>query len=379
MNNLNQEELRMLLNQSGQWCLSIYLPTHRMGPEMRQDPIRLKNLLRTAEGHLMALGVEEEAARKTLRPLQELLANEQFWQQQSEGLALFLNQELFRYYNLPLDVPELTVVTERFHLKPLLRVLSSAGNYHLLTLSQNQVKLFAGTRFALQELTLPGMPTNIAEALGAEEAQPQVQTRTSGNRGGVAMHGHGDMSAAAKDRLLRFFRQLNEHLREHLTDTSAPLVLAGVEYLLPIYREANTYPHLLAEGLHGNAEHLPAAELLQQTWALVHPHHLRQREQAEALYQQLLGTGRTTNDVGEAVTAATQGRVASLFVPVGVHRWGSFDAAEQTLETHAEAQPGDEDLLDLAALQTLARGGTVYVVKPEQMPDDAQIAAILRY
>jgi hypothetical protein len=29
-------------------------------------------------------------------------------------------------------------------------------------------------------------------------------------------------------------------------------VLAGVEYLLPIYREANTYPHLLAEGIHGN-------------------------------------------------------------------------------------------------------------------------------
>lgn len=379
MHTLNHEELKALLQQTGKWCLSLYLPTHRTGPEMRQDPIRLKNLLGTAESQLLALGETEDAVRKDLRPLQGLLTDEAFWQQQGAGLALFLNQESFRAYNLPLDVPEFVVVTERFHLKPLLRVLSGAGSYYLLTLSQNQVKLYEGTRYELRELMPPGLPTNIAEALGAEEFQPQLQARSQGRQQGLARHGHGEVSAAAKDRLLRFFRQLNAHLREHLTDANAPLVLAGVEYLLPIYRAANTYPHLMPEGIHGNPEHMPAAELLQQAWMLVHPQHLRQREQAEALYRQLLGTGRATNRVKEAVTAATQGRIATLFVPVGVHRWGSFDAYEQKLETHAEAQPGDEDLLDLAALQTLAHGGTVYAVKPEQMPDGAQAAAILRF
>ncbi len=377
MNNLNKEDLRPLLNQAGQWCLSLYLPTHRTGPEMRQDPIRLKNLLRSAESQLLSLGVEEDTARKSLRPVQELLADEQFWQQQSEGLALFLSQELFSYYNLPLEVPELAIVTERFHLKPLLRVLGGTGNYYLLTLSQKQVKLFEGTRYSLQELTLPGFPTNIAEAFGEEEAQPQLQAHSAGR--GAVMHGHGDAGTQTKGRLLRFFRQLNTHLREHLADNQAPLVLAGVEYMLPIYREANTYPHLLAEGIHGNPEHLPAAELLQQAWTLVHPQHLRQREQAADLYHQMLGTGRATNRVGETLTAATQGRVATLFVPVGVHRWGNFDAAEQRFEMHTEAQPGDEDLLDLAALQTLAHGGKVYAVKPEQMPDNAPVAAIYRY
>jgi hypothetical protein len=378
MHTLNHEELRALLQDTSAWCLSLYLPTHRTGPEMRQDPIRFKNLLRQAEDQLLALGLAEDATRKALRPLQELLSREAFWQQQTEGLAVFLNAETFRYYHLPLDVPELTVVTQRFHLKPLLRILSGAGHYYLLTLSQKQVKLFEGTRYDLQELTPPGMPTNIAEALGEEAAQPQVQAHTSGQRG-VVMHGHGEASAETKDRLLRFFRQLNAHLREQLANSQAPLVLAGVEYLLPIYREVNTYAHLLAEGLRGNPEHISREELLQQAWTLVHPHHLREREKAEAQYRQLLGTGRATNRVAEALSGATQGRVATLFVPVGVHRWGSFDAYEQKLETHAEPQPGDEDLLDLAALQTLAHGGTVYAVKPEQMPDHTQAAAILRY
>jgi hypothetical protein len=323
--------------------------------------------------------MEEDAVRKMLRPAQALLTDEMFWQRQDEGLALFLNQSFFDYFNLPMEMPELAIVTERFHLKPLLRVLSGATSYYLLALSQKQVKLFKGTRYKIQELTLPGLPTNIAEALDEEDFQPQLQARSQRGRRGLVMHGHGDASARAKDRLLRFFRQINAHLHEHLPDGQAPLVLAGVEYLLPIYREANTYPYLLAEGIHGNPEHLPAAELLQQAWTLVHPQHLRQREQATELYRQLRGTGRTTNRLSEAIIAATQGRVATLFVPIGVHRWGIFDPAEQRLETHAEVQPGDEDLLDLVALQTLAHGGVVHVVRPEQMPGHAPVAAIHRY
>jgi hypothetical protein len=87
---------------------------------MRQDPIRLKNLLRSAESQQLSL----------------------VWKKTSEGLALFLNQELFSYYDLPLEVPKSAIVTKRFHLKPLLRVLGGMGNYYLLTLSQKQAKLF---------------------------------------------------------------------------------------------------------------------------------------------------------------------------------------------------------------------------------------------
>jgi hypothetical protein len=40
---------------------------------------------------------------------------------------------------------------------------------------------------------------------------------------------------------------------------------------------------------------------------------------------------------------------------------------------------GEDDLLDLAAVQTLLRGGTVYTVAAEDVPDDARAAALLRY
>ena len=377
MHILNHEELRSLLQHSERWCLSLYLPTHRTKPETQQDPIRFKNLLRTAESNLLNLGIEEEAARRALRPLVRLLNNEQFWRHQSEGLAVFLSDDVYRCYSLPLEVPELVVVTERFHLKPLLRILSGTGQYHLLTLTQKEVTFYEGSRFHIREIMLPNWPGDVQEALGIEEVQSHRHTRAVGN--GHASHGHSEMSAVAKDRALRFFRQIDALVCEYLAQNPSLLILAGVEYLMPIYREANRYAHLISTGIHGNPDGLSREELQQHAWRLVHPHHLREREQSEVTYRELLGTGRATNRVSEALNAATQGRVATLFIPVGVHRWGSFDAFEQRMESHDEAQPGDEDLLDLTALQTLAHGGTVYAVKPDQMPDGAQAAAILRY
>ena len=68
-----------------------------------------------------------------------------------------------------------------------------------------------------------------------------------------------------------------------------------------------------------------------------------------------------------------------LFVAIGVQRWGSFDPDTDAVHWHDKAEPGDEDLLDFAAIQTFLNGGTVYAVEPENVPDDRHLAAIFRY
>jgi len=49
------------------------------------------------------------------------------------------------------------------------------------------------------------------------------------------------------------------------------------------------------------------------------------------------------------------------------------------VQLHREAQPGDADLLDFAAIQTYIQGGDVYAVKPNHVPDEAPLAAVFRY
>jgi hypothetical protein len=83
--------------------------------------------------------------------------------------------------------------------------------------------------------------------------------------------------------------------------------------------------------------------------------------------------------VKEAVLAAHHGQVDILFVAVGVQVWGNFDPGTDTVHMHQDPEPGDEDLLDLATIQSTLNGGTVYAVEPEQMPDHASLAAVFRY
>ena len=230
---------------------------------------------------------------------------------------------------------------------------------------------------------LEGMPKSLADALKYDELVKQVQFRTGigvgGARGERAAMFHGQSADDAKDRILRYFRQIDQGLQDFLREEQALLVLAGVEYLLPIYKEVNTYQHLLGEGITGNPEGVSPDDLHRQTWALVEPHFKQKQQEAAARYRQLAGTGKTSNDPQEVVPAAYHGRVDFLFVAVGRQQWGDYDPGANQVSVHPEAQPGSFDILDLAATQTLLHGGAVYAVEPSEMPDKVPLAAAFRY
>ncbi|MBK5102447.1 MAG: hypothetical protein JJE15_15915, partial [Desulfobacteraceae bacterium] len=49
------------------------------------------------------------------------------------------------------------------------------------------------------------------------------------------------------------------------------------------------------------------------------------------------------------------------------------------VQLHQEAELADADLLDFAAIQTFLQEGSVFVLEPDQVPDEALIAAVFRY
>jgi hypothetical protein len=382
MDIITKEELKTFLAGYPGWHVSLFMPTHRQGRETEQDPIRFRNLLREVEERLLDKGLHSPDVREILKPAQRLVQEPGFWRYQSHGLAVFFTPEEFHSYRLPLPFEELVVISNRFHLKPLLPFFASDGHFYILALSQNQVRLLQGTRYTVDEIDLESMPTSMVEALQYERFEKQLQSHSgtsSGTGSRTAMfHGH-DIGDEAKDRILRWFHMIDDGLPNLLTGRQSPLVLAGVEYLFPLYKEANSYPYLLEEGIPGNPEELTPEELHAQAWPLVQPTFMKAREEATAQYSQLVGTGQTTADVKEAVLAAHHGQVDILFVAVGIQVWGDFDPSTNTIHVHQDPEPGDEDLLDLAAIQSILNGGTVYAVEPEQVPDHAPLAAVFRY
>lgn len=88
MNLLAIDELAALAAASHRSCISIYTPMERLGVETQQDPIRFENLLQQAEERLLALGCLGQEIAELLQPIYELDTYD-FWQHQSDGLAIF--------------------------------------------------------------------------------------------------------------------------------------------------------------------------------------------------------------------------------------------------------------------------------------------------
>jgi hypothetical protein len=358
-------------------CVSLYMPTHRKGTETQQNQIRFKNLLRKTEDRLIESDLRPQEAKEFLRPAQELLGDAPFWQNQFEGLALFISPLSFDFFRLPIEFKELVTVTDRFHIKPLLPAVSGDIEFYILAISRKNVRLIECTRFSAEEVDLENVPADIADAFKTEslEKEPQFHTR----RHPAGFKGLGGGTEDPKDNVDRYFKQVDKGLNKLMKGKQAPLVFSGVDYLFPIYREANTYPHLLDKQIPGNQDESSIDDLHNQAWPLVE--YIFEKEKAEAIeqYQQSSGTGLASIDLKEIISAAYHGRIALLFVALGTQQWGTFEPATDDVVLQETAQLGNADLLDFAAIQALSNGGTVYAVTPGEVPDGAVIAAVFRY
>lgn len=383
MKPLSRAELEELMQRRQGACVSIFAPMVKAGTETQQNPIRFKNLVRRAHEALVERGLGDPDARQLLAPATDLIDDTPFWQHQSTGLAVFVSPGFFRYYRLPVEVRELAVVEDRFHLKPLLPLLSGDGRFYVLALSQKRVRLLEATRHSVRELDLGDLPTSLNDAVGyeVEESHIQYHSGTRSARGGSSpvYHGQGGGDDDVKLEIQKFFNLLDRGVSSLIGDREAPLVLAGVEFLFPLYRQVSSYPDLVEGGVPGNHDATSAEELREKAWPLVEPVFTRAQEEAVGRFRGLLGTGQASVQLDDVVTAAHDGRVETLFVALGTRRWGSFDQERRVVELSEHNGPGTEDLVDFAALQTLLKGGEVFAVPPEQVPEGGAVAAVYRY
>lgn len=391
---LSRDDLRPLLETSGGPCVSIYLPTFRSGPETQQNPIRYKNMLRTAQERLEEWGLRSPEAEEFLAPARRLVDDYPFWEHQNEGLAVYRSPDLFEAFRLPVSFHELAVVESRFHLKPLFPLLSGDGRFYVLALSQNRIRLISASRYAAEELELPGVPTSFREAMGElirryTQFQPATSSNTIMLRRGAKVttqspvfHGHGNSEDDIKAEFRKYFQRVDDALSDLPVDRDLPVVLAGVEYLLPMYRDASDFRNILDDGLTGNADVARPEELQEKAWEVVEPVFQEERRRAAERYGDLIGTGRATSHYEEVLPAAHDGRVEALFVARGVRLWGAYDPDARQVklqEDQAGQRNGAEDLIDLAAVQTFLNGGNVFAVDRPEVPDGQAMAAIFRY
>lgn len=375
------EDLQQLLAVTDGPCVSIQLSTHRRYPAWTQDPIKFKTLLGQAETQLAAVPGGRDPGTM-LEPVRRLLDDPGVWEYALDGLAVYASPTYAAAFRVPLQLPDTVFVADTFHTKPLFRFLRANTRYYVLAISQNAVSLYEGSSYGAEPVELEALPSDLTAAIGVSELNEHSRgiVAHGGGAAGRSFHGRGPGKEEQKETLLKFFRAVDKGLHEFLRHERAPLLIAAVKYYRPIYREANTYPHLVEEGLDGNFERANGDTIHAAAWPIVSRERERRMVEWVDRYRALAPKGLAVDGVEAVASATVQGRVRSVLAAENGDTWGDLDRATGEVKRSSEAKgAGRPDLLDDVCEEAWKRGAEIYVLPQPSLPTDQPIAAVLRF
>jgi len=362
-------------------CLSLYQPTHRHAPDNQQDRIRFGNLLKKLESSLLQQHTAAQA-QELLQPFSQLAKDADFWNHTLDGLAVLAAPGFSRVFRVQREVPELAIVADSFHTKPLRRFLQSIDRYQVLGLSRGGFRLFEGNRNSLDEIDLAAeVPSTITEALGEEVTEPRHTVSSYGGAGGAGMHhGHGGRKDEVDKDAERFFRIVDRAVFKHYSRVSRlPLILVALTEHHSMFQKLSHNPFLMETGLYINPEGLSHDELRERIWELVEPLYISTQNDMAETFTQALSKGLGSDDISQVAEAAAGGRVATLLIESGRQLAGHLDKKTGAIHKANLNHPQVDDLLDDLGELVEAMGGKVYVIPTGRMPGKSGLAASFRY
>lgn len=374
-------DLKELVN-AGQPCITMYMPLQAAPNTSRMDHMRLKGAIRQAEEKLAETWPELSRAqmRELIDPLRTLESEGTQWGGEGGSLVVLRSPEVFRAFEVKQDLDETAVVGEFFHLFPMMHSLNVAQQlFYLLALSQKHVRLLRCTPTSSELVPFAdGTPTSLEDWLNTRttnHASDKVYSPSGPDRGPEGNFTSTSDRDNKDQHIANFFRVINAAVFEILRNETAPLVLCGVEYERVIYKQNNSYQNLMDDGVQGSPESLKGGEMHARALEVVQEHFAGPARKALQQWEKVGGSTRVATNFGEIVKAAFEGRIAHLFAAEGAQTMGVFDRNSMQMKV----QGRQEDLVNAAAMQTLAFGGDVFIVKPEDMPAGGQLNAILRF
>ncbi|TYR35479.1 hypothetical protein FY036_02380 [Mesorhizobium microcysteis] len=349
-------------------CVSIYLKTTPLTQHSDASRIELGNLARQAREQLEAAGLDKRQLAALVEQIEELREDDDFWTLQANSLAILATPTSLQTFRLANDLTETVQVSDRFHLKPLLRAITFPHSAFVLALSENAVRLVEiHADLPAQTVKVSGLPKDAASAVG----KSTLNDRSASGR----MHG----SEGQNVRFQQYARKVDAALRPVLAGLDTPLILAATGRLASVYRSANTYPNLLAGGIDDSPDRISDADLAAASRPLLDQAYAAELEKARSLFEVRSGEGRATTDLSHAARAATFGAIDTLLVNIDTVVHGSIDETTGALRLADAADATSYGVVDEIAGRAIANGAKVLGVRASDLPDGGELAAILRF
>ena len=362
-------------------CVTILLPPYRPQEQAKSAATMLRSYCQDAERQLTARQVPRSEVTDLIEPLQVLGAIADFKTTSHWGRAIFRSTEVFTMLEGIEGVKPGVTVGARFQLRSVLADLNLPAYFLLLKLSQKSVELWRCAGRRAKPVELPkGVPRTLDEALAFKPPDHDLENRSSAGSSTGSMaavrFGTGSERERAQRYVADFFKAVDRGIRELVHAGETPLVLAGVDEDTGLYRLVTSYPRVLGESIHGSANSpFSTDELLERAYAIVRSDSTERTGAALLDLKERMAPARFSTNLDAILSAASDGRVGWLYINQDARALGVFGGVSE----QPASDWGEEDLLNVAAVETLRHGGLAFSLPPDKMPDAASVLAVFRY
>lgn len=363
-----QQDIQALNKRRADACISVFLPTTPLTQDVGISRTELRNLSKQAFSQLEVTRFDKRRLALMQEAMDDLLDDDEFWRLQANSLAVLLTAEDIRTFRLANKLQASVEVSDRFHVKPLLRAIAFPHAAYVLAISENAARLVEiKAEGEANEIKVPGLPKDAASA---------VNKATLNSRGPL---GRIQGSEGQKVRLAQYARIVAAAVRPILAGLNVPLILAASEPLASIYRSVNSFPGLLLEGVTNTDDRATNTELAAAAVPVLDRQYAAELESVRRTYDARTGSGRAYADLSDIARAATFGAIDTLLVDIDAFMPGTIDEESGVVALAKAASPSSYDVLDEIVGRTISAGGRVLAVRSKDIPGGGPTAAILRY
>jgi hypothetical protein len=370
-----------LLLKSGEPCVSIYMPTHRLIFNYKKDILVFKNLAKEAISSLV-----EDKPIRDMKPLIELLKNMEedsdLWNYSLEGLAIFATLDEMILYRVEKEFQPISIVSNSFHIKPLVEHFQAIETFSILALEAESYALYVGNHLEIKPMVLKDeIETTLSGVLGSHHTEDyQTHGVYGGASDGSTFHGHGGRSDEVELDRAKFFKHVDRFVFEEISKAiKLPMILVTRKEHHSDFRKLSKNTFMIEDRIEGSFNDFKDEDIKFEIKKINDQRFNFIIDQAIENYGNLKSKEQSSDQLIEVLKALLASRVDTLFIEKDKIIPGKIDIESQQIVQSDLEDSETDDLLDDMIQHAYLTGSKIYILKKDKMPTTSGVAAIFRY
>jgi hypothetical protein len=379
MHRISHSDIQTLTEHQDGPAISVYMRTQ--GSDFADNRAHLKYLLTKAREELTEFASYKEK-HEALYPAYRLLHDRDWWERTDAGVAIFSTHDSLRAFHVAFEPHEQIIASNHFHILPLLESMNHSAVYYILALSTKHSRVLRSDGHDIEEVSIANMPSSIDTFVGSEAStktqhqHPHLHKALRRVRDGGRRAIQRERQGVAEE---QYLHAIHDAVDSFFTNKHAPVVVAGSKKVAALYRKLADVPYLHKEAITGNPDKMQLMALRNKANDLLDNYFSTRELAAQSHFLKLSAASpeRIVYGLQAVIQSIYAGRVQAIFIDRSATLWGKMQRS--IVQLHKRRFSGDDNLLDIAASETLKRKGAVFTIDHTDLPQNSGLAAILRY